>query len=549
MVEEGLWTVLITIEDAIATYGPREMLNLRVMTETLLRQINNGLNISDTISRSTRRAWNQRLQIISQDPRITANSQFNRRKRGILDIGGILLNKIFGTATEGQVKELREQLQRASLEGRTITHTVNQLITIVNTTRMAERQTRSKLNELIIEVAGMHHAQYNYWHELREIEQMTAIGEMISMLESVFSALMRELQLERNIQQSLEAGRLTEELFPVPLLDQISSEARIKTLHPLRSSWYYEHVAVRPLLMNGATLVYRIQLPYIGADSYLCYHLHSWPVPITNSTSAVKLTIRQEIAFHTTLGYVFTPQNCQGRDPQVCRTGPLILDSTSSCERGLVTGHAEDRSNCKVNFVEMPRTKIYERNRGHYILQTRGEAYALACRGQRQIKSSVDAGTFEVVLPGGCTMSGQGWLLKGERLQFVNVSGTINRINITLFPMPLEKPTMLPYSRDVDALGDIPDMTLKPIKMNDNDILYQWDEVAHHLSWINIICFIGIIIMTAMAVRYFYQRRKGIAFYLGSWAKKKKEVKSDQLPLASETPATSTMELEQIEKK
>ena len=81
------------------------------------------------------------------------------------------------------MKEL-EQLERASLPGQTITHTINQLITVVNTTRMAERQTRSKLNELIIEVAGMHHAQYAYWHQLQEIEQILAVEEMISMLES-----------------------------------------------------------------------------------------------------------------------------------------------------------------------------------------------------------------------------------------------------------------------------------------------------------------------------------------------------------------------------
>jgi hypothetical protein len=158
----------------------------------------------------------------------------------------------------------------------------------------------------------------------------------------------------------------------------------------------------------------------------------------------------------------------------------------------------------------------------------------------------MDAGTFEVVLPGGCTMSGQGWLLKGERLQFINISRTINRINITLFPMPLEQPTLQPYEQDVDVLGDIPDITLKPIKPNENDILYQWDQVAHHISWINIICVIGIIIMTAIAVRYIYQRRKGIAFYLGSWATKRKE-KSHQLPLANETPATSNIEPETIE--
>ena len=254
--------------------------------------------------------------------------------------------------------------------------------------------------------------------------------------------------------------------------------------------------------------------------------------------NSVQMMHRQEIAFHTTLGYVFTPQNCQGREPQVCRTGPLILDSTSSCERGLVTGHLDDRLICKLKFVKMLRTKIYERNRGHYVIQTRGENYALACREKRQIKSSMSAGTFEVLLPGGCTMSGTGWLLKGERLQFINMTGSLQRIDVTIFDMPVELPTVEPYERDVDTINDIQDVNIK--KLDDNNTMYSYDEVAHHLSWVNIAFIIGLIIMIVIAARYLYQKRANLAFCLGPWSKKKKQEKIDQLPLTSVSQTTLT---------
>jgi hypothetical protein len=81
----------------------------------------------------------------------------------------------------------------------------------------------------------------------------------------------------------------------------------------------------------------------------------------------------------------------------------------------------------------MDGTKLYEINRGHYVIQTTGEIYTISCRGERQIKDELKYGTYEVVLRGGCSMSGDGWMLKGERLQFINVSAKASHIQVRLF--------------------------------------------------------------------------------------------------------------------
>jgi len=133
-------------------------------------------------------------------------------------------------------------------------------------------------------------------------------------------------------------------------------------------------------------------------------------------------------------------------------------------------------------------------------------------------------------------MSGTGWLLKGERLQFVNVTGSLQRIEVDIFDMPIAVPTLGPYERDIDAIDDVQDVDIN--KLNENDIIYNYDEVAHHLSWVNIICIIGLIIMTVIAGRYIYQKRANILFYLSPGSKTKKKEKPDQLPPTFELQTT-----------
>ena len=80
------------------------------------------------------------------------------------------------------------------------------------------------------------------------------------------------------------------------------------------------------------------------------------------------------------------------------------------------------------------------------------------------------------------------------------MTGSLQRIDVTIFDMPVELPTVEPYERDVDTINDIQDVNIK--KLDDNNTMYSYDEVAHHLSWVNIAFIIGLIIMIVIAARY-----------------------------------------------
>jgi hypothetical protein len=175
----------------------------------------------------------------------------------------------------------------------------------------------------------------------------------------------------------------------------------------------------------------------------------------------------------------------------------------------------------------MDGTKLYEINRGHYVIQTTGEIYTISCRGERQIKDELKYGTYEVVLRGGCSISGDGWMLKGERLQFINVSAKANRIQVRLFNLTDMIPEEKYLEFNVAPLEDVPVVTIK--YLDEKNINYDYNEVAHHLSWTNILLILMIMIVLIIIGQCVYRKRDLIRFYFRPAAKPKR--KTDQLPL------------------
>jgi hypothetical protein len=223
-VEEGLWTVLITLKGTGQDYESNEIAALHKMATSLKQKISEQ-QTDELVTQRKKLAWIQRLDLLLQNNSITIDYMPRRQKRGLIDIGGTILNKVFGVATQAQVDQVNAALEYASRQGRVVTHHVNQLITIVNNTQMEERATRKKLNDLIFQVKLIHEEEYHKWQSFNGIAKAQMIDELLSMLESIDEALQREIRIESDIKETLENEQLTEFIFPEQLLKDIANKA------------------------------------------------------------------------------------------------------------------------------------------------------------------------------------------------------------------------------------------------------------------------------------------------------------------------------------
>ena len=149
VIQEGIWTVLLTITEPGRDYRSNERRTLLEKVDKLWTLIN-GTTWDSELFDQKKESFYQRLQLIRADPSIhfELGESTPRRKRGLIDVGGWLLNKVFGVATEAQIQAVQQELARSSLLDQAIVHNVNQLITTVNQSRLEEKATRKYLRKL-----------------------------------------------------------------------------------------------------------------------------------------------------------------------------------------------------------------------------------------------------------------------------------------------------------------------------------------------------------------------------------------------------------------
>jgi hypothetical protein len=282
------------------------------------------------------------LQLIRADSTIhfELSKSITRQKRGLIDGGGWLLNKVFGLATEEQVKAIQRELTKSARQEQAIVHNVNKLITIMNQTRLEEKATRKYLRQLEIAHNELVLSEKAKWLTVGAEQQLLMMENMVQSLNNIDEGLHRELNNIDKLHNTLRLGILTEDICPIELIAEIVKQADIHGLVPLEMAWYYQNVKVEPLMIQDGKMVYSIDLPFIKHNNYNRYSISTYPVPLNDSGLEVQVNAERDISSHATAGFWFVPRHCRGWRPELCRTGPLYANAYG-CVRGLITGQAE----------------------------------------------------------------------------------------------------------------------------------------------------------------------------------------------------------------
>ena len=205
--------------------------------------------------------------------------------RALFDLGGDILRKIFGVATERQVAEVRRRIERVRHDELHVVHDMNHLITLVNHTYTNTRVNRQHIRELEQYVSKLEHHVMTWMTAFgrdfdRRLNVLTAclnIDDAISGLISLHNRWLRQMATYDQQRDSLESGRLTEVILAPAELAKIVREGNSLGFSSPHLEWFYEHVIIIPMWKDHASLVFTANLPLTDNVKYLRYYFWTWP--------------------------------------------------------------------------------------------------------------------------------------------------------------------------------------------------------------------------------------------------------------------------------
>ena len=207
---EGTWTLLLTIREPGQEYRNNERRSLIRDVNILLDAVRRE-NETLTLTPKRKKVLLRRLNLILLDRDLHYQIQgASRRRRGLIDAGGWLLNKVFGTATQQQIEDVKDQLNSAAQQRGAVVHNTARLITIVNQTRLEATATRVQLNRL-----GAAHGQFvtdelARWTTFQVMTRYNLLHQMVESLCDLDEGLNRELLAIDNLHTTIRQGRVTE---------------------------------------------------------------------------------------------------------------------------------------------------------------------------------------------------------------------------------------------------------------------------------------------------------------------------------------------------
>ena len=204
-----------------------------------------------------------------RDERVRRNSTYSRRsrqrpRRGLIDGIGKIMSTLFGTATEGEIKRLSENVRLVNNKEMAMAHMFNGTMKVLNSTRVATHQNRKALRKLGAAIQSMtesHHMLTQIATNMEETlsislhvadlsESVTQVTRAVHHLLSSLSSLSDKLALAR-------AGILHADLISSRTLASVlrridkALPTNFALLFPLEQLHDYVRIATTKLIKIG----------------------------------------------------------------------------------------------------------------------------------------------------------------------------------------------------------------------------------------------------------------------------------------------------------
>ena len=127
----------------------------------------------------------------------------HRRRRGLIDGIGKIMSSLFGTATEGEIKHLSENVRLVNAKEVAMAHMFNGTLTVLNSTRVATHQNRKALRKLGTAIQSMTESHYKLTQIAKTMEETLSVSLHVADLSESVNQVTRAVHHLRSSLSSL----------------------------------------------------------------------------------------------------------------------------------------------------------------------------------------------------------------------------------------------------------------------------------------------------------------------------------------------------------
>jgi hypothetical protein len=257
------WVVLVVLEPPVY---PMELKTRIAQVESLFGPIMEPYVLSQYIQDS----WLHRLEELKTVD-VFFSDDTGRVRRGLLDLGGEILHVLFGTVTSSQFHKYETVLQTMGSKLNAVIHFQSDLLSAMNQSRLYIKENRADITRLEVHQRVVDAFLVGVQHDLSEsnrrvgtLEIQVEMERAISALEMAFKQYTSQVDLYHIHKASLEIGRLTEDLLPPYVLQEVLLQAaQVGYDYVSHMEWFYQFLTVEPVWQSGQNLVYKVSIPLL----------------------------------------------------------------------------------------------------------------------------------------------------------------------------------------------------------------------------------------------------------------------------------------------
>ena len=220
-------------------------------------------------------------------PWISTRVKRNRNKRAAFEFGGDILQSLFGTATNKQIRMLRRKINLLGNYATTSDTLIRELKDQLKSNTEVIVEFRERLMSLI-KFQDKISAVINIMSQLNSIKSfLNLIEQTASNIRAIYHTVITSIQLAKN---KITNDDLYSPAFFLPFVIQMSKLNMLHPVIPLTTENYHSFITYSWTIQSSSDPYEIITLiPFISAETFSAYRLIPFPthLPINNSTARV----------------------------------------------------------------------------------------------------------------------------------------------------------------------------------------------------------------------------------------------------------------------
>ena len=220
------------------------------------------------------------------------NENYGRRRRGIINAGGYILSWLFGMATENEVNEYNEKIDKIQDEQLEFIHLAKDQMTVLKSTLMTINATTTQVTEAYNELSDkMSEFQNDVKEQFSTFAEQT--NALLKINEIIHSIELIQNELEHTYELLIDAciHGIAGQVQP-----QIITIEKIKGMIEADNNYHFPKVSNMQLLkliephiyVDKGKLVYVLYIPMIQGNVYKLYNVVSFPQVLKNASQVIQ---------------------------------------------------------------------------------------------------------------------------------------------------------------------------------------------------------------------------------------------------------------------